>query len=260
MLWASLPPVPPLKATVASRDSDPKRDELSLKVIGAGLGRTGTTSLRDALSRLFDGPCYHFEDVIAKPSDPPLWRAAIRGERPNWEQFYDGYVATTDWPGASFWKELSDFYPDSLVLLSCRRSTAEWFDSVKGTIEALISGTSDPPEDEWLVMAQELLRSRFVPAPFDKKEAEQAYERHNALVRSTVAPSRLIEWTPGDGWEPLCQALGLAVPDIPFPHQNTKAEFRGSLAKAGIVAPDPVRRPKGRDLRASVLRRLRRPT
>jgi hypothetical protein len=233
---------------------------MGLKVIGAGLGRTGTTSLRDALSVLLDGQCYHFEDVIAKPADPPLWRAAIRGEPPEWQQIYDGYVATTDWPGAAFWKELSDFYPKSLILLSYRRSTAEWFDSVKGTIEALMTRPSDSSEDEWHVMAQELLRAKFVPAPFDRREAELAYERHNDLVRSTIAPSRLVEWVPGDGWEPLCRALERAVPDLPFPHQNTRAEYEASLAQAGIITPETARLAKGRGLAASVMRRLRRPT
>jgi hypothetical protein len=38
------------------------------------------------------------------------------------------------------------------------------------------------------------------------------------------------------GEKPLCRALGVAVPDIPFPQQNTKAERRASLAKVGIVA------------------------
>jgi hypothetical protein len=109
-------------------------------------------------------------------------------------------------------------------------------------------------------MAQELLRARFVPAPFDRRKAEQAYEHHNALVRSTIAARRLVEWAPGDGWEPLCRALGVAVPDIPFPHQNTKAEYRASLAKAGIVSPESAPPSKRRDLAASVMRKLRRPT
>ena len=53
-----------------------------------------------------------------------------------------------------------------------------------------------------------------------------AYERHNAAVRSSVPPSRFLEWTVGDGWAALCDRLGLPVPDEPFPWTNTTAEFR----------------------------------
>jgi hypothetical protein len=232
---------------------------LSLRVIGAGLGRTGTTSLREALSIVLGGRCYHFEDVIATPAHVPLWRAAIRGEAFQWERIYDGYVATTDWPGASFWQELQDTYPDSFILLSYRKSSAEWFESVKDTIEALLTRTSESPEDDWHLMAQELLKDHFVPVPFDRREAEQAYERHNALVRATVSPSRLIQWTPGDGWEPICRGLDVDVPGVPFPHLNTKTEFRASLAKAAGESVKLPAEPGRRDLARSLIRRMRPP-
>jgi hypothetical protein len=40
-----------------------------------------------------------------------------------------------------------------------------------------------------------------------------------------VPPDRLIVWQPGDGWDPICSALELPVPDEPFPHVNTTREF-----------------------------------
>ena len=63
-----------------------------------------------------------------------------------------------------------------------------------------------------------------------------AYERHNAEVRAGVAPDRLVEWQPGDGWEPLCRALAVAVPDEPFPHRNTAAEFQAMLDEQAAQA------------------------
>ena len=230
---------------------------MGLKVIGAGLGRTGTTSLRDALSILLDGPCYHFEEVISKAEHVPLWEAAIRGEKPRWEEIYGGYVATTDWPGAAFWADLYDAYPGAIVLLSQRRSSDEWFDSVESTIEPLLTRSSRAPEDGWHLMAQELLRERFVPAPFEKNRAVEAYERHNEHVRATVPADRLIEWAPGDGWEPLCSGLCLPAPVEPFPHLNTTQEFRSSLAAAdernGVGGRTDRRRPSPR----SMLRKLK---
>jgi hypothetical protein len=215
---------------------------MALKVIGAGLGRTGTTSLRTALSILLRGRCYHFEDVISTPAHASIWTAAIHGERIDWDGIYAGYSATTDWPGAAFWKELSEFYPESLVLLSYRRSSADWFESVKKTIEPLmLRSAENSDEEEWHVMTQELLREKFVPPPFDRQSAERAYESHNELVKATVAPSRLVQWGVGDGWEPLCRGLGVPVPDLPFPHENTRSEFRASMVEAGFNPPPDSR-------------------
>jgi Sulfotransferase domain len=217
-----------------------KGRSLSLKVIGAGLGRTGTTSLRDALSLLLGGRCYHFEDVISTPEHAQIWMEAVRGNTPDWDRIYSGYVATTDWPGAAFWSELYGANPGSLVLLSVRKSSTEWFDSVKDTIEPLMTRSSDEPEQPWHLMAQEMLRVRFVPVPFDRRDAEAAYELHNATVRASVAPERLLEWMPGDGWKPLCEFLGVEVPNAPFPHTNTKQEYRETLVRAGSVDADPL--------------------
>ena len=63
-----------------------------------------------------------------------------------------------------------------------------------------------------------------------------AYERHNGAVRATVPAARLVEWQPGDGWEPLCSALGAPVPDEPFPQVNSSAEFRGRTGLNGAPA------------------------
>ncbi|MFZ0665635.1 MAG: sulfotransferase family protein [Acidimicrobiales bacterium] len=232
---------------------------MSLRVIGAGLGRTGTTSLRDALSQLLEGRCYHFEDVIAIPEHAHIWMEAVEGKIPNWDRIYSGYVATTDWPGAAFWSELYEANPGSIVLLSRRANSTEWFDSVKDTIEPLMTRSSDEPEAPWHLMAQELLRVRFVPVPFDRSDAEAAYERHNATVRASVSPEHLLEWMPGDGWEPLCEFLGVEVPAAPFPHTNTKKEYRESLARAGTVDPE-VRAPGGTvmRIRSAITNRVRR--
>ena len=74
-------------------------------------------------------------------------------------------------------------------------------------------------------VADEML-GRFSPDPSDEAVTKAAYERHNAEVRAEVPPGRLIDWRPEDGWGPLCTGLGLPVPDVPFPHANTTAEFR----------------------------------
>jgi hypothetical protein len=52
-----------------------------------------------------------------------------------------------------------------------------------------------------------------------------AYERHNAEVRQTIPPHRLLEWRATDGWAPICHALGVTVPQFPFPWTNQRSEW-----------------------------------
>ncbi len=79
-----------------------------LRVIGAGLGRTGTNSLKLALEQLLGGRCYHMSEVVERPGDVPVWHAAIRGDRPDWSAFPAGYEAAVDWPVCAFWRELAE--------------------------------------------------------------------------------------------------------------------------------------------------------
>src|SRR3954447_22822143 len=55
-----------------------------LRVVGAGLGRTGTASLKQALERLLGAPCYHMAEVFTHLDHVPVWHAAIRGENVDW--------------------------------------------------------------------------------------------------------------------------------------------------------------------------------
>ena len=91
-----------------------------MKVIGAGFGRTGTTSLKAALEKLGFGPCYHMTEVFAHPEHEAVWSAAIRGEPADWEGVLEGYEATLDWPACSFYGELMERHPEVKVLLSVR--------------------------------------------------------------------------------------------------------------------------------------------
>ena len=208
---------------------------MPLRVVGAGLGRTGTHSLKLALEQLLDGPCYHMMETFGRPDDIPVWHAAVNGATTDWASFLADYVATVDWPAAAFWRELSDTYPDAVVLLSSRSSAEAWYQSAHDTIFQ-ISRREIPPEHSdvmngQLAMAKDMFTNTFTPDYDDATAAMRAYERHNADVRASIDPARLIDWHPGDGWEPICAALSLPVPDLPFPHVNTTADFR---AMAGL--------------------------
>jgi hypothetical protein len=208
---------------------------MALRVVGAGLGRTGTASLQLALQQLLGGRCYHMGETFGRPDDIPVWHAAANGDMPDWPTFLADYVAAVDWPVCAFWRQLSDEYPDAIVLLSSRSSADPWWKSAHDTIFQ-ISHREIPPEHSdvmgaQLAMMKDLFANTFTPDWSDEATAKRAYEAHNAAVRATIDPARLVDWQPGDGWEPICTALSLPVPTDPFPHANTTAEFR---AMAGL--------------------------
>jgi hypothetical protein len=210
---------------------------MGLKIIGAGLGRTGTHSLQLALQELTGGPCYHMLEVISHPEHIATWHAAITGENPmpDWDELFAGYVAAVDWPAAAFWRELAAAYPGAPVLLSTRPTDA-WWKSANATIFEV--GRQEPSDDPLFGPQQRMIHDmfamRFTERWRDEASAKAAYEAHNASVQSEVPADRLVEWQPGDGWAPLCAALGVAEPDTPFPHVNTTDDFR---AMVGLDQP-----------------------
>ena len=192
-----------------------------LRVVGAGVGRTGTLSLKVAFERLLGAPCYHMAEVLGKPEHVPLWLGATRGKLPDWHALMRGYAAAVDWPAAAFWPELADAFPEALVLLSVRDADT-WWRSANGTI---FPATQSAPSQQWREMIESMFASRFTSAIRDREASIAAFERHNAQVRARVPAHRLLIWRPGDGWAPLCERLGLPIPSEPFPHTNTTAEF-----------------------------------
>ena len=196
---------------------------MGLKVIGAGLPRTGTSSLKIALERLLGGPCYHMMELFPRvDTHGPLWQSALDGGEP-FDELFDGFAAAIDWPASLFWRELAAKHPDALIVLTRRADTDSWWNSASRTVwESMQRGTG---MEEWDAFARGMA-ARFHPDVFDVDGTKRAYERWNEDVRSSVPPERLLELAPGDGWGPLCAALGMDVPDEPYPHANTTAEFR----------------------------------
>jgi Sulfotransferase domain len=199
---------------------------VTLRVVGAGLGRTGTHSLQIALQQLLGAPCYHMIEVFGHPEHVPLWRRAVDEGTTDWDELFRGYAAAVDWPAAAFWPELAELHPDAVVLLSVRESAAAWWRSADSTIFEVGRRGPAPEMEEMSQMVLDLLTRRFTVDWRDEATATAAYERHNDQVRASVPAERLVEWRPADGWAPICAALGIPVPDAPFPHVNTTADFR----------------------------------
>jgi hypothetical protein len=199
---------------------------MALRVVGAGLGRTGTHSLKLALEQLLGEPCYHMAEVFQHPEHVPLWHQASEGSMPEWDGLFAGYGAAVDWPVAAFWREVSAAYPDALVLLSVRDVDGWWRSAHDTIFAATMRGVDDEALAPWHAMVMAMWRERFTDDVTNADATKAAYVAHNDDVRASVPAARLLEWHPGDGWAPICERLGLPVPDAPFPHVNTTDDFR----------------------------------
>jgi hypothetical protein len=200
---------------------------MSLKVVGAGVGRTGTASLKLALEQLLEGRCHHMLDILNDHSQVPGWTDAIEGRDVDWQKLLSGYTAQVDWPGASFWCELSAANPDALVVLSSRDPEA-WYRSASDTIFNVFNNPP-PGLEQWFTSVHRMFGERFSDDLGNPTAMMDAFEGHNAEVRAGVAGDRLLEWTASDGWEPLCERLGVPVPHEPFPVTNTTNETRAII-------------------------------
>ncbi len=200
---------------------------MELRVVGAGVGRTGTHSLKIALEQLSGSPCHHMVEILGDPSQIPAWTDAIDGRPVDWHAMLAPYGSLVDFPGASFWPELTAAFPDALVLLSVRDPEV-WYRSASNTIFLAFDGL--PPElQPWMDAVRRMLQERFSDRFDDEAAMIEAYERHNDAVRKAIPAERLLEWSPGDGWAPICERLGVAVPSEPFPITNTTDEFRAMV-------------------------------
>ena len=221
-----------------------------MKIIGAGLPRTATTTQWLALRQL-GLRTYHMKDMMADMKrGVELWRRAYNGEQ-IWDEVFDGYEATVDWPAAFHWRELMEYYPDAKVLLSVR-DPDKWARSMCDTIVQIYFGDSfmravcqaryriDPVWRAWMDLNIDTCwkgpRGALANTFGEPSALAEAMVRWNEEVKATVPPERLIVWEPKDGWEPLCEALGVPVPDEPLPHAFDTETFRETITGAAIQA------------------------
>jgi hypothetical protein len=203
---------------------------MSLTLIGAGFGRTGTLSLKLALERLGVGPCYHMAEV-AKPENADhvtRWLSAARGIETDWSGLFRDYNSMVDWPGSRYWQELHGLWPDAKVLLS-KRDSGRWYDSVMRTIypaSRSLSKADDPRVREMGEMIDATVwNGTFEGRIEDRQHAIRVFEAHNAEVERVVPSEKLLVYEPGEGWARLCAFLDCSVPDDAFPHVNSSEDF-----------------------------------
>jgi hypothetical protein len=205
---------------------------MQLDVIGAGFGRTGTASLKTALERLGFGPCYHMYEVYSHPDHATAWLRANAGEAVNWDDVFEGYRSTVDWPACTFWRELLTACPNAKLVLSVRPPD-RWYDSFHETIyQALVRPTpADAPD--WIAtllrFTSEVVKKRTFGDKFEELTRDEiigVYEAHNAAVVAEAPKDQLLVFDVAEGWSPLCGILGVAAPSEPFPNINDREQFR----------------------------------
>lgn len=222
-----------------------------MKIIGAGFGRTGTSSLKAALETLGFAPCYHMTEVFANPRHADVWQATWRGEPVDRDGFLGGYEATVDWPACTFYRELMEEYPEAKVLLSVR-DPAKWYESTRSTIYELNEAAEHSRISRLVyglmtfVIFGGFMRGRMIDEIIwrgtfdcrfeDRTHAMEVFERHNEEVKRSVPAERLLVYEVREGWEPLCEFLGVEVPDEPFPHLNDAAGMRRAVWALRILS------------------------
>jgi hypothetical protein len=212
---------------------------MTLDVIGAGLGRNATFTMKFALERLGFGPCFHMAELFADVRRRlPLWLDVVGG-RPDWDAVFDGFRSVTDYPACTYWRELAAHYPQAKFVLTTRDPDS-WFDSVSETIFAprMLATLEGTPAER---MMQGAIYDAFKGGSMqDRAFMTGWYVRRNEAVIAALPPERLLVFHPKEGWEPLCAFLDEPVPDCPFPRVNSRDELGSASDETGGLPADPV--------------------
>jgi hypothetical protein len=209
---------------------------MPLSVIGAGLSRTGTMSLKLAIEQLGLGPCHHMTELFTHFHLVALWERALDGTLGDFEEIFKDYAATTDEPAAIMWETLANRYPAARVILTLR-DPEKWWASMRATIYSQPPPSGTPNADAFTRMARKMahysLHDLGLPRPplgtqvtRPSRETMLArFHAHNEKVRRSAAPGRLLVFEVAQGWEPLCGFLGKPTPATPFPRVNDATEW-----------------------------------
>lgn len=228
-----------------------KGDNGGIQVICAGLGRTGTLSLTDALSILGYKP-YHYVDF----NHTSQWAAWARGEKTSKEMIDlivdSGYDATLENPTSDIYQDLLQEYPNAKVVLTVRDTPNAFVKSWKLLFDTMVITEQTfswkfPSFFGYIPMFAQLKQLRkamgtthlgLQPGELshewrnmtnaDEWLAKQ-YERHNQHIINHVPKDQLLVFNVKEGWDPLCKFLGKEIPqDQPFPHSqvNTAASLQ----------------------------------
>ena len=230
---------------------------MPLKVIGTGLGRTGTYSLKLALEHLGFGKCFHMLELFQKPEKIRYFRNAEKGYDVNWEDVFSNYCSVVDYPAARYFRQITAAFPEARIIHTYR-DPEEWYDSAMQTIfwvnRMPVSmyakfGMYLPFRREIrrrlpvLIYNRKLMYLEFGRKLSNKAEVISYYEKHTERVIREIPEEKLLVFDSKDGWEPLCKFLGVSIPETQYPHFNKRPDFKNKvevIGKGGFLPPDVI--------------------
>lgn len=224
-----------------------------MKLIGAGLPRTATSTLKVAMDMLGLAPCYHMQNVFADLDEARRWRVALT-DPAMLREIVDPFESTIDWPSSYHYKTLAEMYPDAKVLLSVRTGES-WARSMQETIWGMLFGDGllkhineahcdvDPRYRVFIDLCRDMwldgcIEGGLIPngSEATTEQLAAAHDRYRDEVIATIPAERLLVWQPADGWTPLCEFLELPIPEDPLPHVNDTGAFTEGIIRGGLAS------------------------
>ncbi len=214
---------------------------MTLKVIGAGPGRTGTTSLKHALEHLGYGPCHHMSACFGSTQQTRWFLEAAEGKAVDWNSVFSDFQAAVDWPAAAYYLDLLQNFPDAKVVFTYRQPE-EWYQSVSETIFNVVSSIPTwvkflfPHAERLALMIEKTVWQNELGGKFqDREHALNFFEQRLKQVKASVPQERLLVHSAEDGWEPLCAFLEVGVPSIPYPRLNESAQIKRFIRSLRVL-------------------------
>jgi len=213
---------------------------MTLKIIGAGFGRTGTYSLKSALETLGFGPCHHMSEVIGDPNQIGLWSDVVAG-KPDYERIFADFGSAVDFPVSAYWQEVLAATPDARIILS-HRDPEDWYASFSQTILPLIMDKSAWPDHlvQWLELIEKVIIGKALGGRTDRNGILAAYRENEKAAMAQAKTGRGLVFRASDGWGPLCAFLDVDIPDMPYPKTNPRADFFAAVKSSSESAKSAV--------------------
>lgn len=219
---------------------------MSLKILGVGAPRTGTSSLKVALEILGFGKCAHMQELFADPVKTAQWVEFFETGRVDYADLFAGYQSSTDFPGCLRYRELGKLYPELKFILTTRDPEV-WYESLLRTIYEVVPQSPEAKEEMRLkgeaspkfrsiggaleLVNVYLLQGHYGGEFHDKEKTIARYLAFQNEVRTSVPAQNLLEFEISEGWEPLCRFLNVPVPEQPFPFKNKRRDFQEQVGK-----------------------------
>ncbi|XP_077975308.1 uncharacterized protein LOC120332494 isoform X1 [Styela clava] len=227
--------------SILGQSTNAKWQGLKMKIICAGLQKTGTKTMAQALRILG----YNVHDVFEQFFyEKELWDKVLENSASveDYQKFLGEIDAVMDWPAVAVWEQIMGAFPDAKIILTVRSTEDEWYESMKKHFEVA---------NQYVTMNETLLRilllfagplarefnktqRAFIPAclglpvmygSHTETFLRSRYRQHNLYVKSICPNEKLLIYNVKDGWKPLCDFLNVGYPDTPFPRENIKSDM-----------------------------------